>query len=174
MVGPGLDLVLLTPRDMIAPYATERATTIARRAAAVSFPSSLPHLTHTPPTPSVPGPSPRGYNGPFPQAIIPNSLPTAADTKNLSALSNGVEEPMGQARMGGSQRERALCLELGGACPSLPHLSLPLHLDLSAERMPLGPMTRSTVMFHPCWNQGETGCCLCSVCSYFRGLKTVH
>lgn len=133
VVGPGLDLVLLTPRDMIAPYATERATTIARRAAAVSFPLPLPHLTHTCPHPLCARGSPRDVMAHAPQAIIPNSLPTAADTKNLSALSNGVEEPMGQARMGGSQKGKSTLPGAGwGLPPSLPHLSLPLHLDLSA------------------------------------------
>lgn len=132
VVGPGLDLVLLTPRDMIAPYATERATTIARRAAAVSFPLPLPHLTHTFPNPLCARGSPRDVMAHAPQAIIPNSLPTAADTKNLSALSKGVEEPMaGQDGRQPKGKEHSAWSWVGPA-PSLPHLSLPLHLDLSA------------------------------------------
>lgn len=82
----------------------------------------LPHLLHTlSPPPLCQGQS-QGCNGRS-QAIIPNSSPTAADTKNLSALSNGVEEPMGQARMGGSQKGKSTLPELGGACP-LPTPSL--------------------------------------------------
>ena len=52
-----------------------------------------------------------------------------------------------------AKRGRTLCLELGGACP-LPTPSLSTFASwLVSWRMPLGPMTRSTVMFHPCWNQ---------------------
>ena len=104
MEGPGLDLVLLTPRDMIAPYAIEKATTIARRATVVSFPLPLSHLNHTCPQPLCVRDSPRDVETHAPHAVIPNSLPTAADTKSLSAVSNGEKEPMGQARMGGSQK----------------------------------------------------------------------
>lgn len=133
VVGPGLDLVILTPRDMIAPYAIERAATIARRATEVSFPLPLPHLNHICPHPLCARDSPRDVMAHAPHAVIPNSLPTATDTKSLSALSNGVEEPMGQARMGGSQKGKNTLPGAGwGLPPSPPHLSLPSHLDLSA------------------------------------------
>ena len=76
--------------------------------------------------------------------VIPNSLRTATDTKSLSALSNGVEEPMGQARMGGSQKGKNALPGAGWGLPP-PH---PISLYLCILTCQLADAFRANDQVH--------------------------